>query len=91
MRLRFACILQQHLQRKILKREWLMKLIEGMAQAKIDRSSKILEKHLGSTNNICTIVDTVYAMGQTIEERKGLKPSETRKEKKNNEGLTRRI
>ena len=35
-----------------------------------------MEKHLGNTNNICTVIDAVYAMGQTIEERKGMKRNE---------------
>ena len=46
---------------------------------------KILEKHLGDTNNICNVIDAVYAMGQTTEERKGLKRNEKRKDK-NQEG-----
>ena len=56
-----------------------MKLKKGVLKAKNGRESKILEKHLGNTNNICTIKDTVYAMDQTIEERKGLKRNEKRK------------
>ena len=50
-----------------------------------------MEKHLGNTNNICTVIDAVYAMGQTIEERKGVKRNEKRKENKNQEGPNRRI
>ena len=51
---------------------------------------KILEKHLGDTNNICNVIDAVYAMGQTTEERKGLKRNEKRKDK-NQERPNRRI
>ena len=40
-----------------------MKLKKEVAKAKIDRTNKILEKHLGNTNNICTVVDAVYATG----------------------------
>ena len=61
-------------------RELLMKLKKRVAKAQIDRANKILEKRLGNTNNICTVIDAVYAMSQTIEERKGLKRNEKRKE-----------
>ena len=53
-----------------------MKLKKGVAKAEIDRANKILEKDLGKTNNICTVIDAVYAMGPTKEERKGLKRNE---------------
>ena len=71
-------------------RERLIKLKKGVAKAEIARANKILEKHLGNTNNICTVIDAVYAMGQTIEERKGLKRNEKRKDK-NQKGPNRRI
>ena len=70
--------------------ERLMKLERGVAKADIDRANKILEKHLGNTNNICTVIDAVYAMGQTIAERKGVKRNEKRKENKNQEGSPNR-
>ena len=70
--------------------ERLMKLEKGVAKADIDRANKILEKHLGNTNNICTVIDAVYAMGQTIAERKGVKRNEKRKENKNQEGSPNR-
>ena len=57
----------------------------------IDRANKILEKHLGNNNNICAVIDAVYAVGQTIEERKGVKRNEKRKVNKNQEGPNRRI
>ena len=62
-------------------RERLMKLKKGVAKAEISRANKILKKHLGNTNNICIVIDAVYAMGQTIEERIGLKRNEKRKDK----------
>ena len=71
-------------------RERLMKLKKGVAKAEVGRANKILEKHLGNTNNICTIIDAVYAMGEIIEERKGLKRNEKRKNI-NQEGPNRRI
>ena len=60
-----------------------------MAKAEIGRANKILEKHLGNTNNICTVIDAVYAMGQTIKEIKRLKRNKKRKDK-NQEGPNRR-
>ena len=68
-----------------------MKQKKGVAKAEIDRANKILEKHLGNTNNICTVISAVYAMGKTTEERKGVKRNEKRNEKKNQEGPNRRI
>ena len=49
------------------------------SKADIDTANKILKKHLGNTNNICTVIDVVYVMGQTIGERKGVKRNVKRK------------
>ena len=56
-----------------------MKLRKGVAKAKIGRANKILEEHLGNTNNIYIVTDAVYAMGQTIEEKRVLKRNEKNK------------
>ena len=75
MRLRFEEILhtlKASTKENIEGRERLMKLKKAVAKAEIARANKILEKHLGNNSNICTVIDAVYAMGQTIEERKGL-------------------
>ena len=93
MRLRFEEILdtlKASTKENIEGRERLMKLKKGVAKAEIARANKILEKHIGNTNNICTVMDAVYAMGQTIEERKGLKRNEKRNDK-NQEGPNRPI
>ena len=93
MRLRFEEILhtlKASTKENIEGRERLMKLKKGVAKAEIARGNKILEKHLGDTNNICTVIDAVYATGQTIAERKGLKKNEKRKDK-NQEGPNRRL
>ena len=65
--------------------ERLMKLEKGVAKADIDRANKILEKHLGNTNNIYTAIDAVYAMGQTIEKR-GMKKGKKIKNRKDQIG-----
>ena len=93
MRLRFEEILdtlKASTKENIEGRERLMKLKKGVAKAEIARANKILEKHPDNTSNICTVTDVVYTMGQTIEERKGLKRNEKRKDK-NQERPNRRI
>ena len=55
------------------------------SKADIDTANKILKKHLGNTNNICTVIDAVYAMGQTIRERKGVKRNEKREKNRKNQ------
>ena len=85
MRLRFGEILQTlkaYTKENIQGRECLMKLKKEVAKAEIEGANKILEKHLGNTNNIFTVIDAGCAMSQTIQERKGLKKSENRKENK---------
>ena len=85
MRLRFGEILQTlkaYTKENIQWRECLMKLKKEVAEAEIEGANKILEKHLGNTNNIFTVIDAGCAMSQTIQERKGLKKSENRKENK---------
>ena len=69
-----------------------MKLRKGVTKTDIDRANKILEKHLGDTNNTCAVIGAIYTMGQTIEKKKGLKRKEKkRKENKNQEGPNRTI
>ena len=93
-RLRFEEVLQ-HLKafkkENIEGKERLMKLRNRVAKAEIDRSNKVLEKHLGNIGNISTVIDAIYAMDQTNEVRIGLKRNEKRKEKKNDEESNRRI
>ena len=53
---------------------------KGVAKAEIDRTNKILERHLSNTSNICTVIDAVYVLGQTIEERKDWRGMKKKKE-----------
>ena len=55
------------------------------SKADIDTANKILKKHLGNTNNICTVIDAVYVMGHTIKERKGVKRNVKRKKNRKNQ------
>ena len=94
MRLRFEEMLQtlkQSTKENIEGRERLIKLTKGVAKAEIGTAKKILEKQLGNTSNVCTVIDAVDAMVQIVEERKGLKRNEKRKEQKNEEGANKRI
>ena len=72
------------------ERECLMKLKERIRRMELENVNKVLEKHLSNTDDICKIVDAVYAMGRTIEERLGLKRGE-KKKKKGNKGENKRI
>jgi hypothetical protein len=51
----------------------------------------VLEKHLSNTDNVCKIVDAVYAMGRTIEERMGIKRGKKKTKKKGERDENRRI
>ena len=52
------------------EREQLVELQKEVAKAEIDRVNNILEKRIGKANNICTVVEAVYVMGTTEEEKK---------------------
>ena len=51
----------------------------------------MLEQHLSNTDDICKIVDPVYAMGRTIEERMGIKRFKKNTKKKGEGDENRRI
>ena len=62
MRLRFEGILhilKASTKKNIEVRKRLVKLKKGVAKAEIGRANKILEKHLGNTNNICIVIDSI--------------------------------
>ena len=76
MRLRFEDILnslKSTTKGNMEERERLAKLKKGVSEAEIERANRILEKKLENTEDICEVVDAVYAMRRTIEERKGIK------------------
>ena len=63
MRLRYGEILQTlkaSTKENIEGRKRLMELKKGVAKGKIDRAKRILEKHLGNTNNICNSCSLCY-------------------------------
>ena len=66
MRLRFEDIfntLTPSTKENIEQREQMLKIKRGISKAEIDRANKILDKHLYNIDNICKVVDAVYAMG----------------------------
>ena len=67
---------------RLEKREPLIKLKRGVGKEEIERANKILEKHLQNVNDICKVVDAVYAMGKTIAERKGVKRQKNKQKRK---------
>ena len=76
---------------KIEERERLMKVKTGIKKEKMERANKILEKYLDGNSDMCKVIDAVYAMAITIEERLGLKRVNERKNKINTNGGNRRI
>ena len=54
-------------------KERLAKLKVNIKSAKIKNANRILQQHPSDTNDICKVVDAVYAIGRTIEERLGVK------------------
>ena len=64
------------------ERERLAKLKKGVPKAEIERANRIFEKKPENTEDICKVVDAVYAMGRTIEERNRIKRGDKRKKKK---------
>ena len=70
----------------IEERERLLKLKKGVSKAEIERANKVLEKKLENTDDICKVVDAVYAMGRTIAERKGIKQRRKNERKKKQQG-----
>ena len=83
--------------RHIEERERLMKLKTKTTKVEFDNANKILENYLGETDDICKVIDAVYAMGRTIEERSGIKREKGTKTKQGscmrivNRGGNRRI
>ena len=59
-----------------------MKLRKGVTKTDIDRANKILEKHLGDTNNTCAVIGAIYTMGQTIENKKRIEEQRKKKKRK---------
>ena len=64
------------------KRERLIKLKKGVSKSEINRANRIFQQYLNNNLQICKVVDAVYAMARTIEERNGVKRNVKGKKKK---------
>ena len=70
MRLRFEEVqhtLTPTAKENIEKKERLMKCKIGVSKAETGRANSILEKYSNSTDDICKVVNAVYAINRTIE------------------------
>ena len=75
--------------RNIEERDRLIKLKVNIRETELANANKVLEQHLSNTDDI--IVDAVYAMGRTIEERMGIKRFKKNTKKKGEGDENRRI
>ena len=75
----------------IEERDRLIKIKVNISETELANVNKVLEKHLSNTDNVCKIVDAVYAMGRTIEERMGIKRGKKKTKKKGERDENRRI
>ena len=66
----------------IEERARLENLKKGVQISEIKMANVILEEYLAQTNEICKIIDAVYAMGKNIEERMGTKKKDNRRNNK---------
>ena len=60
-------------------------------KVEIEIVNNVLQQHLGNTDNIRKVVDAVYAIGRTIEERLGIKRGNKKKKRKGENDENRRI
>ena len=63
----------------------------NISETELANANKVLEKHPSNTDNVCKIVDAVYAMGRTIEGRMGIKRGKKKTKKKGERDENRRI
>ena len=75
----------------IEERDRLTKLKVNIRETELANANKVLKKHLSNTDDVCKIVDAVYAMGRTIEERMGIKRCQKKTKKKGGRDKNRRI
>ena len=58
-----------------------MKIKRWIQKVDLERANIILEKDLEGNSDICKVIDAVYAMARTIEERLGMRREEKKKKK----------
>ena len=59
--------------------ERLMKIKRRMQKIDLERANKIQKKCLEGNSDTCMVIDAVYAMARTIEERLGMRREEKKK------------
>ena len=57
-----------------------MKIKRRIPKDDLERANKILEKYLEGNGDMCKLIDAVYVMARTIEERLGMKRRGKKKE-----------
>ena len=58
-----------------------MKIKRRIPKDDLERANKILEKYLEGNSDMCKLIDVVYVMARTIEERLGMKRKGKKKKK----------
>ena len=76
---------------QIEERGDLVKLKEKIKKEELERANKILKLHLEGNNDICKLIDAVYAMVKTIEERMGITGGRKKKRENNKNLKNRRV
>ena len=66
----------------IADRERLAKLKVNIKSTEIKNANRMLQQHVSDTNDICKVVDAVYAIGRTIEERLRVKQNRKKEGKR---------
>ena len=72
-------------------RKRLQKIKVKVKRKELEKANLILDKHLGENDDICKLVDAVYAMAKTIEQKLGMKPEGKKGNKIKGKGNNRRI
>lgn len=94
LRIRFVNNLQELVpttKEKIEERKRLLKIKVKVKKEELERANNIIDKYLEGNNDICKVIDAVYAMARTIEQRLGMKQDEKKRNKHDDNRKNRRI
>ncbi len=69
----------------------LLSLKVKIREAELANANKVFDDHLNNTCDMCKIVDAVYAMGRTMEERMGIDLGKKKGRKRGKKDENRRI
>ena len=76
---------------KIEERKRLMKIKVKVKNEELERANNIIAKYVEGNADICKVIDAVYAMARTIEQKLGMKQDEKKRNKQDFNGKNRRI